>query len=102
MMDSSLRVERFTTITAGDGSATFIICLSHTRCLSTSPLNEKTLIFDLQKLLKFTLKFSDLYNFCIRARLWEANRAKIEKSVCVEFRLFQKMIGSFGKLYFFN
>ena len=61
MMDSSLRVERFTTITAGDGSATFIICLSHTRCLSTSPLNEKTLIFDLQKLLKFTLKFSDLY-----------------------------------------
>ena len=37
-MDISPRVERFTTVTAGDGSATFIICLSHTRCLSTSPL----------------------------------------------------------------
>ena len=37
-MDISPRVERFTTVTAGDGSAIFIICLSHTRCLSTSPL----------------------------------------------------------------
>ena len=29
MMSSSPRVERFTTVAAGDGSATFIICLSH-------------------------------------------------------------------------
>ena len=36
------------------------------------------------------------------ARLWEANRAKNEKSVCVEFRLLQKKIGYFWHLYLNN
>ena len=38
MMDSSPRVERFSTVTAGDGSATLLYAYHTKRCPSTSPL----------------------------------------------------------------